>query len=200
MRHRHRHFNHQPGSRRIRPINAEVEEMRKITVCLLVAAALIGGTGYAKPNAPGAPEAQLSATSGDQVLSQVSRVLVSTWGGEDYDASFPPIHWPRVLRAPVDSDLSVVIATSRMPEQVEVRIWRRLKKNGVPEGKPILHDCTMIPLPQSRCLLSPVVFFSGAAWKVSFPISRSGHAFIATLANWSDAQVVWINHLKLEGS
>ena len=171
--------------------------MKRALACALASMVLVVGLAHAASAEPNAPKAELSATSGTEIHSQMSRLLFSSWGGEEFDASLPPVRWPKALDVPSGSDVSIAIATSELPDRVEVRTWGRLKANGIPRGKPVLHICELEPT-DTDCTLTPGITPAGLQWRVTFNIDRNGHAFIATLANWPDAQVAWMNHLNLQ--
>lgn len=146
-------------------------------------------------DAPKAPPAGLSATTEGRLDWQMSKVIFSTWDGEEYDNSFPPIEWPRAMRTR-GTELTVTIHTAELPEAVELRLWRKLRPNGIPKGKPRLIKCYLDAFPD-ECALRPSISTYGVAWSVAFEPPWRGRTYLATLANWPQAQVAWINHAIL---
>ncbi len=142
-----------------------------------------------------APPAGLSATTEGRLDWQGSKVIFSTWDGEEYDNSFPPVEWGRAMRTP-GTELTITIHTAEPPEAVELRLWKRLRPNGIPKGK--RHDIyCYIGAPPGECALRPSVSTSGVAWNVDFEPPWRGRTYIATSATWAQAQVTWINHAIL---
>jgi hypothetical protein len=179
---------------------ANLFKMKFLIYALTGFAILSGAAANAAQFEPQAPAAVLSSTSGADVYLQTSWLLFSTWNGEEIDRSFPPVRWPRSQQVPAGSEFSLTIATSQAPNEVEVRVWKKLRPNGIPKGRPQLHVCTLVAPAESGCSFRPEPTTSGIQWRVTFPIDRTGHEYIATLANWPDSQVVWINHLKIKES
>jgi hypothetical protein len=76
-------------------------------------------------------------------------------------------------------------------------MWKHLRSNGIPKGKPHLVSCYFIALP-GECVLQVAASSPGLGWRAEFDVTWSGRTYLATLGNWpDDAQVAWINHLML---
>lgn len=148
-----------------------------------------------------APEAVLTPIALAETRSQTARVIYSTWKGEEFDRSRPPIHWPRPLQVSNEVAFRLELATQDQPLTAEVRAWRALRPNGKPRGKPETSECGRLTSPTVRdCTLVPVVTSNGLHWQIHFDLERStGPYYIAVSAVWEDAQVAWINSVKLNG-
>jgi hypothetical protein len=181
----------------IRPHEANPLHMRRLAGCVFSICALLtlALPGPAWGRGSVAPKAVLTATTRTQNKAQVSRVVYSTWNGESFDRSRPPIDWPRRLRVRGSSNLAITIHTAIAPS-VELRAWRRVRANGRPRERPELYACGAA---RARgCKLMPTHTAAGLAWRVTFDLRRSaGPYYLALNAIWEDAQVVWINHLRL---
>lgn len=147
-----------------------------------------------------APRAVLTATALAETKSQTGRVIYSTWDGEDFDRSRPPIRWPRALEISSESKFFVELATQKAPIAAEVRAWEHLRSNGKPRGKLEASEC-MNPATSGTaegCRLIPIITTSGIHWQIHFDLERSiGLYYLAVSVTWDDAQVAWINHLEL---
>ena len=168
-------------------------------LALLVALSQSTMAGAAAPS--NAPDEVLAAETAEEVRLQTGRVIYSTWDGEEFDRSFPPIKWPVSMPVTSDSETSISIATQEPPADVEIRVWHRVRPNGIPKGKPKLITCEPSLLPtDAACTLEPQVGPDGISWRATFDLPwkdgyRYDHHYLAILANWEAAQVVWINHI-----
>jgi hypothetical protein len=166
-------------------------------VSLLIWGAVAAPASGASSGASDAPRAVLAADANGRSVSQKGKVIVSTWNGTDYDISFPPLKWPRSMKASGEGQLTLSIHTSELPNGLEIRMWKRIRSNGIPKGQPRFVECYTDRVLPGECTLQPTVTSAGIGWKTAVDAPWDGHVYIATLANWSDAQVVWINHLML---
>lgn len=177
--------------------------MKKLALSLLAALTLIASAPSAGASVgdSNAPRALLIATDGIDSDFQNGRVIYSTWDGEHFDRSKPPIQWPSPLIVPGASVVSVRIPTSDAPFVVEVRAWEKLSPSGKPRGKPEVSECgpPTTSGTAGTCTLVPRVTTTGTVeWEVRFDLVRSsGPYYLAISAAWPDAQVAWINHLEL---
>jgi hypothetical protein len=170
--------------------------MRRLLVAVLLVATVATPASAALPSAPNAPQAGLSATSTGRLDWQLSKVVFSDWGGEEYDNSFPPVEWPKAMRTR-GTQLIVTISTAEMPERVELRMWKELRRNGIPRGKRNDMQC-YFNAPPGECALRPTVSGDDVAWNIEFQPPWRGRIYLATAAKWPDAQVAWINHAILK--
>lgn len=169
--------------------------MKRSLLCLMLLALSASGSPLAASEAKG-PPAVLTAADGGKVTSQSGKIIVSTWGGNDYDNSYPPIEWPRPMKVASTSELAITISTIEPPEVIEVRMWKVLGRKGVPRGKPVVRVC-YLAAPPGECSFIPSASAEGVGWQARLESPWSGHVYAATSANWPDAQVAWINHAIL---
>jgi hypothetical protein len=176
--------------------------VRKVLAVLLSFSAIgsVSAVRAAEPRRSVAPKEVLLATNSTETRFQTGRVIYSTWGGERLDRSRPPIRWPRRLAASGNSSFAVDLPTRDPPFLVEIRAWKRVRRNGMPKGRPEISECG--PPTSSgtagTCTLVPNVTTSGFGWRINFDLKRSsGPYYLAVNAAWDDAQVAWINHLRL---
>ena len=167
--------------------------MRRLLLAVLLVAT-VATPASAVP--PGTPQAGLAATSSGRLDWQLSKVIFSDWGGEEYDDSFPPVEWPNAMRTR-GTQLTVTINTDEMPERVGLRMWKELRRNGIPKGKRRELQC-YLNAPPGECALRPTASDHGVAWKLEFQPPWRGRIYLATAAKWPDAQVAWINHMILK--
>lgn len=148
--------------------------------------------------APAAPAAHLELTSNEPLVTQDSKLIFSSWQGEEYDDSYPPVIWPRAVRVAKTSEASFVVHSPGPPDRVEIRIWKRLRPNGIPKGPRRTLNCVSGDL-AGDCQFSPTLAGQGIAWKVAFDVPDvEGHTYISVMASWEDSQVAWINHAILQ--
>lgn len=158
----------------------------------LMLVGLISSPALAQPAQPAAPSATLSAEADGEVAFQKSKLIFSSWKGEEVDDSFPPIKWPRALRS-TSRQVTFTVHTSELPDTIEIRQWRTLRRNGIPKGKPHLTECFLVDV---GCAVRPALSATRAGWEVTVDVPWSGHVYIAALGSWSDGQVAWINHIR----
>lgn len=170
--------------------------MKRTSILLLVVVLCSTPAAASALARPKAPKATVSATTPAGLVFQTGKLIFSTWEGEEFDDSFPPISWPHAIKARSDSDLSLSIHTSEAPDVVEIRMWKRIRANGIPRGEPHLIECYFPALPD-ECALVPAVSPTGISWTADFEPAWAGHIYVATAAGWPSAQVAWINHLML---
>ena len=91
----------------------------------------------------------------------------------------------------------MTIDTAEMPETVELRMWKALRRNGIPRGKRNVTQCYLDAAP-GECALRPSVSYDGVAWIVEFQPPWRGRIYLATSARWPEEQVAWINHAILK--
>jgi hypothetical protein len=125
-------------------------------------------------------------------------MIFADWGGEEYDNSYPPVRWPRAMRTP-GTELAVTITSDEMPETVELRMWKELRRNGIPRGKRHYLQCypALVAAP-GECTIEPNLAGSQTAWNVAFQPPWRGRLYLAISAMWPDGQVAWINHALLK--
>ena len=175
--------------------------MRRIAL-VVAGLALVGLSpeGAAGVRGSVAPKAVLHAGTALDGRSQPGRVIHSTWEGEDFDRSKPPVRWPKALEAAPDDTVAVEIPTQDPPFWIQVSAWKDLRPNGIPRGRRELSECgppTTSGL-ANTCSLRPTVTSSGVAWRIEFDLERTtGPYYIAVFAAWDDAEVAWLNHLTL---
>jgi hypothetical protein len=142
----------------------------------------------------------LVATNSTVTASQRGRVIYSTWDGEDFDRSRPPIRWPKTLVVSSGSSVAVDLSTQEPPFVAEVRAWKRIRRTGLPKGRPEISECgpPTTSGTAGTCTLTPHVTASGIGWRINFNLRRArGPYYLAVSAAWDEAQVAWINHLRL---
>jgi hypothetical protein len=176
--------------------------VRKALAILLSFCALggVGAAVAAEPRRSAAPKAVLLATTSTETHSQRGRVIYSTWGGEHFDRSRPPIRWPGTLAVSGASSFAVDLPTQEPPFVVEIRAWKRIRRSGVPKGRPEVSECgpPTTSGAAGTCTLAPNVTPSGLGWRIRFDLKRSsGPYYVAVSAAWDNEQVAWINHLRL---
>lgn len=176
--------------------SVEVLGMRRFLFAILAFGLIASPAAARGQQGPNAPRAALIATTEERLDWQSSKLIFSTWDGEEYDNSFPPVRWPRPMRTAA-TELTVTIHTPLPPESVGVRLWKELRPNGIPKGKGLDMQC-YVDAPPGECTLRPSVSTDGVAWSVVFEPPWRGRTYIATAAEWADAQVAWINHVVLK--
>ena len=169
--------------------------MKRLLLCFFLVTILGSPAGAtSSPPPPGTPKAGLSASSSGRLDWQMSKVIFSSWGGKEYDNAYPPVRWPGAMRTR-GTELTISIRTNEVPEYVGIRMWKELRPNGIPKGERRQLHCYIDESPDG-CVIRPQVTDGEVAWTVTFPPPWRGHVYVATAADWPDAQVAWINHLR----
>lgn len=176
--------------------------MKRAFVVMLCIGAIINGADAIALAQSGssAPRAVLVATTTTETLFQTGRAIYSTWDGEEFDRSRPPIYWPKALEVSGSSTYAIDLPTQDAPFLAQVRAWERLRPNGKPKGKPEISECgpPTTSGTASGCTLTPSLVGGSLGWRINFDLQRStGPYYLAISASWDEGQVAWINHLVL---
>lgn len=123
----------------------------------------------------------------------MSKLIFSTWQGEEFDDSVPPVTWPKALHT-AGPEMTFMVDTPDLPQRFEIRQWKTLRPNGIPRGKPHITDCFVA---DEQCGLTPAVSSAGLAWEAEFEAPWSGHVYMAVMGSWDHGQAAWINHVVL---
>jgi hypothetical protein len=102
---------------------------------------------------------------------------------EAYEVT-PPIPWPDP--ALLSGRKAVVeLRTPVMPLGVEVRVYRSLDPNGIPQDQPTLVRCEPGESSEQSCQLKRSEAGNNGTWRVVFPVpAEPGDYFVAVQARW----------------
>lgn len=148
-----------------------------------------------------APPTRLLAREGLDERDQPATLLFSSWPDEQVDRTRPPISWPTPLVIESSARLSIRISSDTAPYWVQVKAWQKLRRNGIPRGKPRVVECGSPTASgtDETCQMIPVPTLSGVAYEISFDeICAGRHCYVVTFAAWEDGEASWLNHLRVE--
>lgn len=192
-------------------LNDDRERLPKAAVGLILSAVLvisIMGSRYSdattKTGEMPRPTETISLKNQEQPnedVSQDGKLIYLRWGEDREDDSTPPIEWPKPLGVRSRLLATIGLTTDSQPQQVEIRVWRRIRPNGKPIGRPLLMQCGAVPKSSDECIVTPVARFPQPKWEIHLGSewNDAHHAFVAVYVLWdSKHEASWIHRLDLE--
>lgn len=156
----------------------------------------------------------LQIRSGDTTRYQQGKLIVLDWTRDgtrrQFDKSGPPVRWPRFVVGTGDSQYTLQVHRSTPPDSLQVRVWKAVKKSGLPRGEPIEFFCYTVSLEPEDCTLVPAWSVeAGPYWIATLDLPKGwSRYFLATNAMWTEydatsqrfvlQHAVWISHVRLQ--
>lgn len=121
------------------------------------------------------------------VGSQPGTLVHYTWEtpgkAPTYEAG-PTIVWLSPL-AMTSNEVVLNIDTAVMPQVVQIRVYRQLGQNGVPDGQPMLLECQVEQARSQGCILNQRKVADHDIWQVQFAVPDGGNIhYIAVSSVW----------------